>query len=59
MSEVVAMEEVVAVGEPVAEAAVDEDAMMQDMLAVVLVAEAGLPAEMTRMMPRDAMEELL
>ena len=59
MSEVVAMEEVVAVGEPVAEAAVDKDTMMQDVLAVVLVAEAGLPAETTRMMPRDAMEELL
>ena len=55
----VATEEVVVVGKPAAEVVVDEDATMQDTPAVVLVAKAGPSAEAMRMMPRDAMKELL
>ena len=59
MGEVVEMEEVVAVGKPVAEVVVDKDVTMQDMPAVALVAEVGPSVEATRMMLRDTMEELL
>ena len=57
--EVAVTEEVAAAGKPAVEVVVDEDATMQDALAVALVAEAVWSAEATRMTPRDAMEELL
>ena len=53
------MEEVVVAGEPAVEVVVDEDMTMQDTPAVAPVAEAGPSAEVTRMTPRDSMEELL
>ena len=53
------MEEAEAAGKPAEEAVVDEDAMMQDAPGVAPLAEAGLSAEVTRMMPMDAIEALL
>ena len=53
--EVVVTEEVAVVGEPVAEAMMDEDTTIQE----PPVAKLGPSVEVTRMTPRDTMEELL
>ena len=57
--EAMVTEEVGPVGEPVAEAVVDEDAIMQDVLEAVPMAEVGPLADATRMSPMDMVEALL
>ena len=59
MGEVMVTEEVEAVGEPAAEAVVDEDVMMQDVPEVAPLAEAGPSVEATRMLLVDVIKVLL
>ena len=59
IGEVVETEEIVAVGEPVMEMAVDEDTTMQDAPVVVLMAEEGPLAEAMRTTLMDTIKELL
>ena len=57
--EVMAMGEVEVVGKPAAEVAVDKDATMQDVPEAAPMAEVGPLADVTRMLPMDAVEALL